>query len=250
MRGRNVPPLGGGPRLGLAVVTGGADWPLVKTRLFVIARSCGFRCSSLRNPFARVSQPPTMPLRSMESLIELVIAYRQAGHLALRMRLAEEIFRRIGPSLYDYVHRRVPEVVVDDIYQEVLLDIAKRLHTTDADTDQRFWAWCYRIAFRRCADFHRHRPPEVALDIEELRRVLEAGTLIEPPSAGERQDLEYALSLLEAAKPPCLELLWDHYVLDLDYADLAEAPGETNDAVRMRISRCLELARILVAKKG
>ncbi|MGE3312516.1 MAG: hypothetical protein AB7O66_21320, partial [Limisphaerales bacterium] len=75
-----------------------------------------------------------MPLRSMESLIELVIAYRQAGHLALRMRLAEEIVRHIGPSLYGYVHRRVPEAVVDDIHQEVLLDLAKDLHKTAAET--------------------------------------------------------------------------------------------------------------------
>ena len=186
----------------------------------------------------------------MESLIELVIAYRQAGHLALRMRLAEEIVRRIGPSLYGYVHRRVPEAVVDDIHQEVLVDIAKHLHTTDAEAEKAFWGWCYRIAFRKCADFHRRRPPEIALDIEELRRVLEAGTLVEPPSAGECHDLEYALSLLEAAKPPCLDLLWDHFVLDRGYADLAEEPDESNDAVRMRINRCLELARKLVAKKG
>ena len=201
-------------------------------------------------PVARLSQPPTMPLRSMESLIELVIAYRQAGHLALRMRLAEEIVRRIGPSLYDYVHRRVPEAVADDIYQEVLLIITVQLDTTRAETEKAFWGWCYTIAFRKCADFHRGRPPEIALEIDELRRVIEAGTRVEPPSAGEREDLAYALALLGKAKPPCVGLLWDHYVMDVDTADLAEQRGETNDAVRMRIHRCLQLARELVAEKG
>jgi RNA polymerase sigma factor (sigma-70 family) len=186
----------------------------------------------------------------MPSHAELARNYRNSNLLPQRMRLAEELIGRVGPTLWVYIRARVPEESVADTFQEVLIALARNLHTTRAETDREFVSWCYGIARRKCADFHRQRPRETALDIDELQRELEARDHIEHSSAGKQPDLQYALALLRSAKPPCVDLLWDHFVLDLDYPELAEEPGETNDAVRMRIRRCLELARELVAKKG
>jgi RNA polymerase sigma factor (sigma-70 family) len=184
----------------------------------------------------------------MPSLAEIVWAYCNSDLLAERMRLAEELINQVGPALWGYIHRRVPEAAVDDTFQDVLTAIAEKLHTVRAETDDKIWKWCYRIAFFKCADSHRRKGPEIPVDIEELQRVVDAGAEVERISPGERMDLNYALALLAAAKPPCVELLLSHYVMEIDCADIAETSGETNDAVRMRIRRCLELAQELVTE--
>ena len=73
--------------------------------------------------------------------------------------------------------------------------------------------------------------------------------LIEPEEAKDvsvDKQLGYAMQLLEKAKPPCRQILWVHYILEWDYQTIAESFGIQYDAVRMRISRCLDLARKLV----
>ena len=62
-----------------------------------------------------------------------------------------------------------------------------------------------------------------------------------------RHDLEYVMKLLTSAKPECNELLWRHYVVGLDYAEIAEEKNLNSDAVRMRVKRCLDEAKALVA---
>jgi len=184
----------------------------------------------------------------MSSLIELVGAYRESPRLAERMRLAEEVVHRVGPALRDYVVRRVRPEFVQDTFQETLVTIAARLHTFERLTDRQFWAWCYRIARNKCADAGRRQPAEEFWDPQALWQVIEASAAVEPLAAGERLDLEQALNLLSQAKPPCRGLLWDRYVLGLDYEEIAAATGSAYDAVRMQIHRCLELAQELVAK--
>lgn len=63
---------------------------------------------------------------------------------------------------------------------------------------------------------------------------------------GLRHDLDHVIKLLTAAKPDCSDLLWKHYVIGLDYAEIAEERQLNYDAVRMKIGRCLEEARSLV----
>jgi DNA-directed RNA polymerase specialized sigma24 family protein len=65
-------------------------------------------------------------------------------------------------------------------------------------------------------------------------------------SSQDKLDFEYLMALLYAAKPECYEILWQHYILGLDYADIADEHGMSYDAVRMQIRRCLEIAQSLV----
>lgn len=182
----------------------------------------------------------------MSSLIELVGA-SASPRLAERMRLAEEVVHRVGPALRDYVVRRVRPEFVRHV-QETLVAIAARLHTFEKLTDRQFWAWCYRIAWNKCADAGRRQPAEEFWDPQALWQVIDASAAVEPLAAGERLDLEHALNLLSQAKPPCRDLLWWRYVLEWDYEEIAAATGSAYDAVRMQIRRCLELAQELVAK--
>jgi hypothetical protein len=52
-----------------------------------------------------------------------------------------------------------------------------------------------------------------------------------PISAAVRHDLDYCIKLLTAAKPDCSDLLWRHYVVGLDYAELAEERNQNYDAI-------------------
>jgi hypothetical protein len=43
------------------------------------------------------------------------------------------------------------------------------------------------------------------------------------------------------------DYLWKHFVLGLDYAEIAEEENLSYDSARMRIGRCLDEAKALVA---
>ena len=62
-----------------------------------------------------------------------------------------------------------------------------------------------------------------------------------------RHDLEYVMKLLTAFKPDCHDLLWRHFVVGLDYSEIADERELEYDNVRMKIVRCLEAAKSLVA---
>ena len=186
----------------------------------------------------------------MNELVELVRAYRAASALHVRLRFGEEIVARVGPLLKEFVARRCREEVVDDVLQEVLIAIFKQMDGFRGRTDSQFWRWCYRIACFKTADHFRDQEgkPTLSLDVEEVRRAAEATYVESPPRPGERLDLEEALEWLRRSRPPCVDLLDAHYLKGLGYQELAQVQGEKPATIRMRIKRCLALARKLVGK--
>jgi RNA polymerase sigma factor (sigma-70 family) len=185
----------------------------------------------------------------MDDLIKLVRTYRLTAGLAERIRLAEAIFRLIGPDLHLFVFSRVPHQVAEDIFQEVLKAVAIGLKKFQGDTLKEFWAWCYRIARNKLNDHYRDKVAERVqpLPPEELWQMVEASAQDTPVSPAVRLDLEYAMKLLTSSKPECYDFLWNHFVIGLDYGDIAEDRKMTYDGVRMKITRCLEEAKSLVS---
>ena len=55
---------------------------------------------------------------------------------------------------------------------------------------------------------------------------------------------------LRRSKPPCVGYLTLHFIEGLDYRGIAEIYKSTANAVRIHITRCLTLARELVANQG
>ena len=66
-------------------------------------------------------------------------------------------------------------------------------------------------------------------------------------SAIGKHDLEYVMKLLTSAKPECHDYLWKHFVFGMNYAEIAEEQNLKYDNVRMKIGRCLDEAKSLVA---
>lgn len=185
----------------------------------------------------------------MAELQKLVRTYRVTAGLSERLRLAEQIFRLVEPDLRLFVFSAVVPNAADDVLQEVLKSVATSLATFKGNTDKEFWAWCYRIARNRLTDHFRKKASDrsEAIPTEELWGMVEASAQDAPINIGDRLDLEYAMNLLVALKPECRDLLWNHYVLGLDYGEIAEEENVSYDNARMRVSRCLDAARTLVA---
>jgi RNA polymerase sigma factor (sigma-70 family) len=183
-------------------------------------------------------------------LLLLARLCRETTTLDVRVRFAEEFVIRVSGAVRDFVFRRVRQEFAEDVHQEVLMAIALHIHEFQGDTEAQVWQWCYRVARNKVADCLRQHGggTTAAVEVEEGRRALAAEAQHERILPGARQDLEYALLLLGAVKPPCVDLLWEYYILDLDYDELAAWYARSVDTVRMQIRRCLELAQTLLAK--
>lgn len=185
----------------------------------------------------------------MVGMAQLAMRYRSTADFVERLRLAEQLITAVGPQLGLFTMRHAGTNVAEDILQETLRAIIAALDGFSGTSDAELWGWSYGIARRKIADHFRgaqHNRMTV-LPSSEITELIEASEDVMPLATGELADLEYALGLLDAAKPECRDLLWSHYVLDMDYADIAEAKELKYDAVRMRVGRCLEEARALMA---
>jgi len=185
----------------------------------------------------------------VDDLIKLVRTYRVTAGLAERLRLAEEIFRLIEPDLRLFVLSSIRLPAAEDVFQEVLKAVATSLPKFIGDTPAQFWAWCYRIARHKSGDHYRKQETDRMQPMPpgEIQELVDASAQVAPLSAADKHDLEYALNLLASSKPECRDYLWNHFVLGLDYAEIAEEQNLTYDAARMKIGRCLDEAKSLVA---
>jgi len=186
---------------------------------------------------------------AMEQVIKLVRTYRLTAGLAERLRLAEEIFRLIEPDLRFFVFSAIQPPAAQDVLQELLKSIATSMRKFEGSSNEEFWAWCYRIARNRLNDHFRKKATDRLLPMppEELWQLIESSAQASPLSPGDRLDLDYAMKLLTNSKPECHDYLWQHFVFGLKYAEIAEERNLNYDNVRMKIGRCLDEAKSLVA---
>jgi len=185
----------------------------------------------------------------MDDLIKLVKTYRLTAGLAERIRLAEEIFRLIEPDLRFFVFSSVAHHAAQDALQEILKAVATSMKKFEGGTVKEFWAWCYRIARNKLNDYYRDKAADrmQPMPPEELWQMMELSAQEAPMTPAVRHDLEYAMNLLTASKPECYDFLWRHFVIGLDYGDIAEERNMSYDNVRMKIGRCLDEAKSLVS---
>lgn len=185
----------------------------------------------------------------MDDLIKLVRTYRLTAGLLERQRLAEAIFRLIEPDLRFFVFSAIQPPAAQDVLQEILKSIVISLPKFAGGTEKEFWGWSYRIARNRLNDHFRKKASDrlQPMPQDELLDLLDASEQAEPLTAADRHDLEYALKLLDSSKPECRDYLWNHYVIGFDYSEIAEEQNLNYDNVRMKIGRCLDEAKSLVA---
>jgi RNA polymerase sigma factor (sigma-70 family) len=185
----------------------------------------------------------------MEQLVKFVRTYRLTAGIAERVRLSDEIFLRLEPQLRFFVFGQVPPPDAEDVLQEIMKAVATSLGNFKGNSRDEFMGWCYSIARHKLNDHYRRKAGDrmQPLPPEELWPIVDATAQKTPMSAGDRIDLEDAMKLLTASKPECYDFLWKHYVIGLDYAEIAEEQNLKYDNVRMKIGRCLDVAQSLVS---
>jgi RNA polymerase sigma factor (sigma-70 family) len=187
--------------------------------------------------------------RAMDDLIKLVRTYRLTAGLAERIRLAEEIFRRLEPDLRLFVFGAVQHHAAEEALQEISIAIVTSLQKFQGNSAKEFWAWCYRIARNKLNDHYREKATDrlQPMPPEEMLSLVDSSAQDAPLTAADRHDLDYAMKLLTASKPECYDYLWQHYVFGLDYAEIAEERNLSYDNARMKIGRCLDAAQTLMS---
>jgi len=137
----------------------------------------------------------------------------------------------------------------EDVLQETAKAVTESFTKFKGDSEKEFWAWCFRIALNKVNDHLRKKAADrlQPMDPGEVWQLVETSAQNSPLSAEDRLDLQHALKILAEAKPECLDYLWQHFVVGLDYSELAEERQMSYDNVRMKIGRCLEHAQELMA---
>ncbi len=192
----------------------------------------------------------------MQLLIEHVQNYRSAQTLEQRLAFSEMIIGWVGPQLREFIERESVQRGCledwDEAYQETLIAIAMKLDQFNGSSCGQFWSWCYQIARYKLIDVVRKlaSAKTVSMDWETLAKVIDASGEVTPIPPGEMEDLKFALNLLEAAKAPCVDYLWMYHILGWTYEEIADSYALPYDTVRMKLERCLELAKKLIAERN
>jgi RNA polymerase sigma factor (sigma-70 family) len=189
------------------------------------------------------------PMVEKDHLLKLLIAFQHTNGPVGRLRLAEEIFSVIEPDLRSFVFSHVRQNAGDDVLQEVLKAIATSLGKFTGHSAGEFWAWCYRIARNKLNDQFRRQFNDRSQPMppEEILQLAETTTHSASFTAADRHDLDFAMKLLIKSKPDCYDFLWKHFVFGLNYDEIATELKLNYDQVRMKIGRCLETAKALMA---
>ncbi len=184
----------------------------------------------------------------MDKLLQAVKTYRLTKGLADRLRLAEEIFGYVEPNLRRFLFARVDISPAEDVLQEALKAVASGLPRFNGETVQQFWGFCYVIARNKLRDHLRRKATDrlTPMPPEELWQLVEASAANHPLTPADTSDLKLAMQLLANTRPDCFKLLYDHYIVGLAYAELAEKAESSYDATRVKVYRCVEVARAMM----
>lgn len=222
----------------------------------------------------------------MHDLVRLLQAARTATTVEDRLAALEVVITEIRPLVLMAVRTIIPGFHdAEDVLQNALVRIAENADTFHGDSDGSFrgWAW---IVGRNCAlkflESRKSRPrldlvdPFRLADVEEdiragcdsgqeAERILEMLEVLDSPMAGGPQGRSVihttagscGVTLLidepatESSRMElCKELLIARYVREMPVRVIAQMYKTGTDAMRMRISRCLQRVRGWILKRG
>jgi len=189
----------------------------------------------------------------MASLIDWVLKYQKCSDRKAVERLAELIIGEVGPDLLRYIRSRIPKNsakrdACEDAFQETIIGILSVIPGFRGSNEAQFRGLCYSIARFKVYDLFRGSKTSVntIVDPEILREALNNDCVDKSISAADRLDLEAAINLIRKSSPPCVNYLWDRFVVGLPYQVMAAEYEINVDAATKRVRRCLELAKRLL----
>jgi RNA polymerase sigma factor (sigma-70 family) len=160
------------------------------------------------------------------------------------------LYQRHAPGIFSYLHLHVPsrEDAEDLLVETFLAACESRSFDTLSEERQRLWLW--RVVRNKVADYYRspaHRP---TINVDDLADVIYTDEACAPELLAERGE-EYLQLRKGVQQLPWLQqrILQLRFVNDLTSAEIAKAVGKSDTAVRMMLSRTLNLLRSIYLKK-
>lgn len=155
------------------------------------------------------------------------------GSFDAKYRAFLETIAQLRPRLHRYCARMTGSVMDgEDVVQEALFEAYRKLD--QFDDSRPLQPWLFRIASRRCIDFHRRRGVRQQAETESVAGISEA---VMPPEAAGAM-LDHAVEHLVISLPPkeraCV-LLKD--VFDYSLEEIAEMVDSTVGGVKAALSR-------------
>lgn len=170
-----------------------------------------------------------------------------------KMREASTIstlYQRYAPGLFTYLRLHVPsrEDAEDLLVDTFLVACENSSFGALSEERQRLWLW--RVMRNKVADYYRspaHRPIANVDDLVDAIYVDEAHA---PEQIAERGEEYFQLrAQLQRLPPLQQQLLRLRFVNELTTAEIARAVGKSDVAVRMMLSRTINMLRFIYSKK-
>ena len=157
----------------------------------------------------------------------------------------EDAYRSLGPLVFSYVSRYVPQPDVEDVVQVVFYEVWRVRERYDPDQSLR--AWVLGIARKRAIDQLRKRR-DVVVPIESMREIVgEDGRAVADRFVW-ADEVRAALARLPDVQRAAITLAYDEGFTHAEIAQTLEVPLGT---VKTRIARGLQrLASLLENNQG
>lgn len=163
---------------------------------------------------------------------------------------AARLYRTYAPGILTYLRgRATSQEDAEDLLLEVFLAAFERNSLAELPPDHQI-AWLRQVAHNKLIDYYRRasRRPSVALD--EIAETAYADDAMDPEAQAQRhetqRDLRAALQRLSPAQQQVLRL---RFADGLRCAEIASIVGKQEAAVRMLLSRTLNLLRSIYADR-
>jgi RNA polymerase sigma-70 factor, ECF subfamily len=150
-------------------------------------------------------------------------------------------YGELAGLLRPFIARRVPDVEVDDVLQEVFLRVESSVQALR--DEERFGPWIYRVARNAITDSHRRRARQPLLRAELDLSIDEEAC---GPSALEAELAAYVVGVVAELPSPYREALTLTELQGLTQQAAADALGISLSAMKSRVQRGREKLRELV----
>lgn len=194
---------------------------------------------------------PSMPSPGREMRRNLPEMQESAnGKRALDAQKTTELFHRYAPSLFAYLcqHTASKEDAEDLLHEVFVAALERPEFGLLSDSEQALWLW--RVTRNKTVDTYRRKTRRPSLALDSVADELYAGDEQSPEYALLRHE-EYARLLAALERLPAIqqEALRLRFVNELPCADVAQALGKREGAVRSILSRVLGRLRAIYTSK-
>jgi RNA polymerase sigma-70 factor, ECF subfamily len=154
------------------------------------------------------------------------------------------LYRQYAPAIFAYLYRELASrEEAEDLLLEVFLAALQRKNfMTNGQKGQQAWLW--RVASNKVADHYRHVTRHPSVSLNSIAEAIDENDTFAPESVTLKQE-EYAHlhARLQDLSELQREVLLLRYGHRLSCAEIATVLGKSEPAIRMFLSRTLQLLR-------